>query len=161
MSVHRACDAQEWQDSGGVAGVAAQGGGDVAVAHGGQDADGEVAQAGHDSWGGAGAGLGGVLGEGGVADVVQRLDAPVALDSVGQAGGVGLGGSESGDRVHGHGAPAPVGERPDPAGDADRLGGVGESRPGTVVTWRRWVSTLHGCGRGCGLRRGCHATARW
>jgi hypothetical protein len=42
MSVHRACDAQEWQDSGGVAGVAAQGGGDVAVAHGGQDADGEV-----------------------------------------------------------------------------------------------------------------------
>jgi hypothetical protein len=42
-----------------------------------QDADGEVAQAGHGPGGGAGAGLGGVLGEGGVAEVVQRLDAPM------------------------------------------------------------------------------------
>src|SRR6266545_2952741 len=102
----RACDAEEWQDSGGVAGVAAQRGGDVAVAVGPEDADGEVAQAGHGSGGGAGADLGGVLGEGGVADVVQRLDAPVAPDPVSQAGGVGLGGGEVGDRVDGDGAPA-------------------------------------------------------
>jgi hypothetical protein len=41
-----------------------------------QDADGEVAQAGHGAGGGAGAELGGVLGEGDIADVVQPLDAP-------------------------------------------------------------------------------------
>jgi hypothetical protein len=41
---------------------------------GAQEADGEVAQAGHGPWGVAGADLGGVLGEGGVADVVQRLE---------------------------------------------------------------------------------------
>jgi hypothetical protein len=74
--------------TGGVAGVAAQGGGDVAVTVGAQDADGEVAQTGHGSWCGAGAELGGVLGEGGVADVVQRLDAPVAARPVGQRAGL-------------------------------------------------------------------------
>jgi len=36
-----ACDAKQWQDSGGVAGIAAQRGGDVAMAAGVQDADGE------------------------------------------------------------------------------------------------------------------------
>ena len=41
-----------------------------------EDADGEVAQAGHGPGGVADADLGGVLGEGGVAEVVQRLDAP-------------------------------------------------------------------------------------
>ena len=71
-----------------------------------EDADGEVAQASHGSGGGAGADLGGVLGEGDIADVVQRLDAPVAADPVGQAGGVGLGGGEVGDRVDGDGTPA-------------------------------------------------------
>jgi hypothetical protein len=39
-------DAQERQGSGGVAGVAAQDGGDVAVAAGAEDADGQVAEAG-------------------------------------------------------------------------------------------------------------------
>src|SRR5215216_2287573 len=89
VSGSRAGDAEQGQDSGGVAGVAAQGGGDVAVAAGAQDADGEVAQAGHGPWRGAGAELVGVLGEGDVADVVQRLDAPVAAHVVGQAGGAG------------------------------------------------------------------------
>jgi hypothetical protein len=55
--------------------VAAQRGGDIAVAAQAQDADGGVAQAGHGPWGVAGAELRRVLGEGGVADVVQRLDA--------------------------------------------------------------------------------------
>ena len=50
--------------------------------------------------GGAGADLGGVLGEGDIAEVVQRLDTPVPPDPVGQAGGVSLGGGEAGDRVH-------------------------------------------------------------
>ena len=70
-----ACDAKQRQDSGGIAGVAAQRSGEVAVAAAAQDADGEVAQAGHGPGGIAGAGLGGVFGEGGVADVMQRLDA--------------------------------------------------------------------------------------
>jgi hypothetical protein len=40
--------------------------------------------------GGAGADLGGVLGEGDIAYVVQRLDGPVPAQQVGQAGGAGL-----------------------------------------------------------------------
>src|SRR5262245_25649154 len=51
----------------------------MVVAVGVQDADGEVAQAGHGARGGAGADLGGVFGEGDVAEVVQRLDGPVAV----------------------------------------------------------------------------------
>jgi hypothetical protein len=47
VSVSRAGDAQQGQDSGGVAGVATQGCGDVAVTTGAQDADDEVTQAGH------------------------------------------------------------------------------------------------------------------
>jgi hypothetical protein len=65
-------------------------------------------------------------GEGGVADVVQRLDAPVPAYVVGEVGGAGLGGGEAGDRVDRHGPPPSVVQEPDPAGDADRLGGVGE-----------------------------------
>jgi hypothetical protein len=71
-------------------------------------------------------GLGGVLGEGDIADVVQRLDAPVPSDPVGQARGMGLGGGEAGDRVHRHGASAAAAQGAHPTGDADRLGGVGE-----------------------------------
>jgi hypothetical protein len=39
---------------------------------------------------------------------------------------VGLGGGEAGDGIDRHGPPPPAGEQPDAAGDADRLGGVGE-----------------------------------
>jgi hypothetical protein len=62
------------------------------VAVGAQDADGQVAQARHDPGRVAGAHLGGILGEGDITDVVQRLDAPVAAEVVGQAGGAGLSG---------------------------------------------------------------------
>jgi hypothetical protein len=71
--------------------------------------------------GGAGADPGGVLGEGDIAEVVQHLDAPVAADVVGQAGGACLGGGEASDRVHGHGAPAPAAQGPDAAGDPQGL----------------------------------------
>jgi hypothetical protein len=54
-----------------------------------EHADGEVAQAGHHVGAGAGANLGGVLGEGGVADVVQAvLDRPVPAEVVGEPGGL-------------------------------------------------------------------------
>jgi hypothetical protein len=115
-------DAEECEGAGGVTGVVAQGGGDVASAVEAQDRDGEVAQASHGPRGGAGADLGGVLGKSDIADVVQRLDAPVPSDPVGQAGGAGLGGGEAGDRVDGHHAPAAAVQGPDLAGDANRLG---------------------------------------
>jgi hypothetical protein len=47
----------------------------------------------------AGTDLGDVLGEGGVTDVVQRLDAPVTPDPVGQPRGAGLGGVGKSVRV--------------------------------------------------------------
>jgi hypothetical protein len=52
-----------------------------------QDAEGEVAEAGHDVGPGAGAGLGEVFAESNVADPVQLvLDLPVAADPVGELG---------------------------------------------------------------------------
>ena len=69
-----ACDAEQCQE---VGGVAARRSGDGVAAVETQDADGEVAQAGHGPGSVAGADLAGVLGEGRVADVVQRLDAPM------------------------------------------------------------------------------------
>ena len=55
-----------------------------------EQADDEVSEDGHDAGGGAGADAGGVLVEGDVADVVERLDVPVAADDVGEFGGSGL-----------------------------------------------------------------------
>jgi hypothetical protein len=84
-------DAEKRQRAAGVAGVAAQGRGDVAVPAGAQDADGEVAQAGmaHGGlplrvWKASSA-------KGGVADLGQRLGTSVASDPVGQAGWGGPG----------------------------------------------------------------------
>jgi hypothetical protein len=53
--------------------VVAEGSGQVDRPSPAQRADDQVAQAGHDVWGGAGADLGAVLGEGGVAEVVQAV----------------------------------------------------------------------------------------
>jgi hypothetical protein len=91
-----------------------------------------VAQAGHGPWGVAGTQLAGVLGEGGVADVVQRLDAPMPSDVVGQASRAGLGGGEAGDRVHRHGTPAAAVQGPDPR--VMRMAWVAWGSPGR----RRW-----------------------
>jgi hypothetical protein len=65
-----------------VAAIVAQGGGDIGMAGQPQRADGEVAQAGHRAGKPAGARGGRVLGEGDVADVVQRLDAPMPAQVV-------------------------------------------------------------------------------
>jgi hypothetical protein len=105
----------------------AQGGSDVAVAVGAQDADGEVAQTGHGAWCSAGADLGGVLGEGDIAEVMHRLDGPVPPDEIGQPGGAGLGEAEAGDRVDGYRPPSLGPEGPGLAGDLEDLSGVGEA----------------------------------
>lgn len=75
-----------------MAAVVVGGGGDVGPTDQTGQADGQVPEAGHDARGGAGADLRGVLAVGGVADVVQRLDAPVAAD---QRGELGVGGQEA------------------------------------------------------------------
>jgi hypothetical protein len=59
-----------------------------------EDADGLVAQGGHDLGAVAGAGLGGVFAVGDVADVVECLDAPVAAYPSGEFGGGGLVGGQ-------------------------------------------------------------------
>jgi hypothetical protein len=55
----------------------AERGGEVDWPRPAQHADDQVAQAGHHAWTGTGADPAGVLGEGDVAKVVQRLDGPV------------------------------------------------------------------------------------
>jgi hypothetical protein len=51
-----------------------------------QHADDQVAQAGRDAGAGTGAKLGGVLGEGDVAEVMQCLDGPVPAEQVSEVG---------------------------------------------------------------------------
>ena len=84
-------DPEGGQGSAWVAGVAAELGGEVDRSRLVERADDQVAQAGHHSRAGAGADPRGVLGEGDIADVVQRLDRPVPADEVGQPSGAGLG----------------------------------------------------------------------
>jgi hypothetical protein len=110
--------------------VVAAGGGDAGVAGEPEDGDGEVAQGGHHLGSVAGADLGGVFVVGDITDVVKHFDLPVAADPAGQLGRGGLGHGQAGDRVDGDGAPLPAGQGPDPAGQADGLGGVREGQPG-------------------------------
>jgi hypothetical protein len=80
-------DAEGGQGPSPVASGVAEGGGDVGVAVLAVDADGEVAQAGHDAREMAGMDLGVVLAEGAVADVVQQVfNLPVPSDPVGELG---------------------------------------------------------------------------
>jgi hypothetical protein len=94
-----------------------------------EDADGEVAEAGHGSGCVAGADLGCVLEVGDVADVVEGFNVPVAADVAGELVGAGLGGGEAGDGVDGDGAPSAGPLVTDFAGQPDGLGGVGEAEP--------------------------------
>jgi hypothetical protein len=77
----------------------------------------------------AGADLGGILGEGDVADVVQGLDGPVPPDEVGEAGRAGLLERQAGDRLDGHGLEPPGAglQIAGLAGDLQDLRHVGEA----------------------------------
>ena len=78
-------DPEGGEGAGGVAGVVAEGGGEVDRPRPAEHADGEVTQAGHNVGAGPDADLGAVLGEGDVADVMQRLDRPVPAQVVSEA----------------------------------------------------------------------------
>src|SRR4029079_19694224 len=90
----------------------------------------------HDLWGGTGADLGLVFGEGHIADPVQPvLDLPVPADPGGEFGGAGLVVRQVGGRVNGLGAPpallpGPGVDRAGLANDLDGLDGVRELDPG-------------------------------
>jgi hypothetical protein len=90
MSVSSGADPGGGEGSAWVAAVAAQGGGEVDRPRLAEHADGQGAQGRLDMGGRAGADLGGVFGEGDIAQVLQRLDGPVPAQQVGQAGGAGL-----------------------------------------------------------------------
>jgi hypothetical protein len=106
------------------------GGGDVGVASQLHDPDGEVPQRCHDLGAVASADLGGVFAVGGVTDVVEDFDVPVAAYPPGELGRGGLGDGQASDGVDGNGAPLAGAQGPDTAGEAQRLGGVGEGEPG-------------------------------
>ncbi len=91
MSVSSEVDPEGGEGSAWVAGVAAQGGSEVDRPRPAEHADHQVAQDRHDVWCGTGADLGGVLAEGDVADVVQRLDRPVPAQQVSKPGRAGPG----------------------------------------------------------------------
>jgi hypothetical protein len=75
-----------------------------------------------------GADLGGVLGEGRIADVVQAvLDRPVPAQQVGQAGRAGQFERQAGDRIDGHRPPPSAAKVAGLAGDLEDLGGVREA----------------------------------
>jgi hypothetical protein len=94
------------------------------------------------------------------AKVVQRLDAPVTPDPVGEAGRACPGGGEAGDRLYRHGPPARLVEQADPAGDPQRLGGVGEVQPGHGGDLQAaGLGTAVARGGGQCRRRGCGARA--
>ena len=110
--------------------MVAQCGGEVDRPGADEHADDQVAQAGHDLRAGPGAQLGGVLGKGHVADVVQAvLDLPVPADEVGEPGRAGLVIGQAGDRVDDHAPPPPGAKVADAAGDLDELGSVREPEP--------------------------------
>jgi hypothetical protein len=133
-------DAEEFEWAVGVAGVAAEAGGDADGPGEFQGADREVAAGGHCAWRVAGPQLGGVLGEGGVADVVQGLDLPVSLDQLRELGGRGLFGGEAGDRVDGlDRGPAGLAVGA-PSLDLNGLPGSRNSRLFTVPTLIRRIS---------------------
>src|SRR6266511_774957 len=120
----------------------AQRGGEVDRAGPAEHANDQVAQAGHDLRGGAGAELGGVLGEGHVADPMPAvLDRPVPADEVGQPGRASLGEAQAGDRVDDHGVPPAGAKVTGLAGELQDLSGVRKPKWPTVTALRVRSST--------------------
>jgi hypothetical protein len=95
-----------------VAADVAAGGGDVGCSSEPVEADGQVAQCGHDGRACRGADLGVVFDEDNVTDPVQSvLDAPVPADCIGDLIGPDPAPGHVGDRVDGLGAPLVAGQR--------------------------------------------------
>ncbi len=93
-------EAEGGQGSAAVAGGVAEGGGDVGATVLTVDADGEVAQAGHDAREAADTDLEVVLAESAVADVVQEIfDVPVSSDPGCELGAGRRAGRQAGDQV--------------------------------------------------------------
>jgi hypothetical protein len=88
MSGSSQTDPEGGQGSVGVAAVVTQRGGEVARPGAAEYADSQVAQGRHDLGRRPGPELGGVFCEGGIADVMQRLDPAVAAQIVGQPAGL-------------------------------------------------------------------------
>ena len=90
------------------------------------DADGEVAQSGHDPRKTAGADLGVVFTEGAVPDVVEKIfNLPVAADPGGELGAGRGAGRQAGDQVDAFDGELAGGEVLSPARDLECLLGVG------------------------------------
>ncbi len=126
-------EAEECERAASVARVVAEAGRDVLHSGRAEGSDGEVAPGGHRAGRVAGPQLGGVLGEGGVADMVQGLDLPVVADELGELGRGGLLGGQAGDgvdRLDGGPAGLAVGA---PALDLDGLASPGEEEAPTTI----------------------------
>src|SRR5262245_41243602 len=161
MSGSSGDDPQGGQGPGRVAGVVSQGGGEVHRPGAAQRADGQVAQAGHDVGAGAGSDPRGVLGKGGVANVVQAvLDRPVPAEVVGEPGRASLGEGEAGDRIDRHGPPPPGPKLAGPAGDLEDLAACGKPKWSTVTALRCAGPGGRGRGHRCGPGRGMRCQAK-
>jgi hypothetical protein len=142
MSVSSESDPEGGQGSAWVAGVVAQGGGEVDRPGPAERSKGEVAQAGHDLRAGPGSQLRVVLCEGRIPHPVQAvLDRPVPPEVVGEAGGAGLGVGEASDRMDRHGPPPSGAKLAGGAGDLEDLGACGKPKRPTVTALRVRSST--------------------
>ena len=99
------------------------------------EADGEIAERGHDLWAVAGPDLGVVLRESHITDPVESvLYRPVPPDHVGRLGCDGVVVGQVGDRVHGLPADPGAAKRSAGAGDLDRQRGTGKAIPAGIWT---------------------------
>lgn len=107
------------------------------------DADGEVAQTGHDAWETADVDFGVVLAEGAVVDVVQKvLDLLVPSDPGGELGAGRRAGRQAGDRVDAFDGELAGGEVISPVGDLEGLAGVWVVEWVKAAVFRRRLSVI-------------------
>jgi hypothetical protein len=122
--------AEQGERAGAFPGRVAQPGGDVGLAGQLQQANRQVAQAGHHLLAVPGTDLGAVLVEGDIANSARTiLDLPLPADQHAQTGGVGTAGVQAGDAVDDLGARLAALQVGDVPGERERLPGAGEGDP--------------------------------